>query len=422
MKGKHMKKYGTLCIIAIALILTVQRNAAANCDPNAQMKDLFQVLDGHPELMTSNWGTCLDPTFNSWEVGGSENMPVLSGAIGLNLNGNVAMQPGSVTYVTWWLQYLKSQTGQQIPSQTPRLRYFQSSELTSNIYNGYAVCSVLAVRYWAWKNGNAALRDAAVKWLKVNWAIYGMSAGSGPARWFSVDQFSTSDGTPVPQPMNGQVNASLSFYSNLPYLALPGERSQWADFGDTWRGPLFGRAVAWPNFFYNREEPTQLSLLNWLQAHWTEPSISVYGLTNTERTNLRSLITTGSGASTFLPWLAGVRTINVFRILGWGNTDRVGIMETNKNGNTVPVFGVAFKASNSTAYFLYPWSKDVTGHGGTAGWARLEFAQATASNAVAGYNNMGRLVHPVKVVTMPVPTNTPQFHLVLTPTAEPLLQ
>lgn len=406
---------------ALLLMNAAQAHAFAGMTPGKLLKELRWAIEKSPTTEV-NWRNHLDPTFNSWRIGASHNLPVVAAGVGLFRAESVNMPGTNVSYVAWWTKFLAAQTGQLHAPDPAKLRYFHSGEPFSNTYDAPVVTTVVAVRYWAQRSGNAELVELARRYLRATWAVYALSAGDGPADLYHLDgRAPMPPGAVDPAPHTEydplspiRTDGTHRFGGN--FLALAGARSTLVHWVGDDRMPLFARAIERTPYRTN-ENADQTNVLVLVQSRWSQlasrPAENVYALTATDRSNISTLISSGSNAPTFMPWLAGIRTARTFRVLGWAGF-RASIMEGNPNGINPSMYGVAYNSSNNVAYFLYPWT-DRNG-GGAEGWARLEPGVARASN-YPGTDN-----HPPMEVSMTLPTTNPLFHLVLSQNDEPYFE
>lgn len=432
MNTKVKSPYLRRMLVTAAVLLAAPAGAgAARADCPGQtpgnleieLKAAITNIGTNNGTVVAGWRGCADPYFRAWGAGGvgSENLPVVAAAIGLYREPNAFLKNNdgtnsTVTYVQWWGQFLNPQTGtQEPPADRPKLRYFKGVEPFSNIYDGPVVTSVVSVRYWAWIKNNALLRDLSRKYLRANWAVYGFAAGKGPARTYQLDG-RTPSATPAAHTQynpNAPIRPDGDYYYSGHFLALPGARSNLGHWVGDDRFPLFDRAIQQPPRRTN-ENPPQKDVLNLLEGKWAvlagPPAENLYALNSTERGAFNTLLTNGTNANTFLPWLAGFRTFRTFRVIGWSNF-RASSMDGNPNFNTTCMYGVSYDSATQQASFLFPW-QDKNG-ARMVGWARLEPGRIVASN------DPGDLTHPYKVVSFPIPTTSSLFHIVLSPTEEP---
>jgi Concanavalin A-like lectin/glucanases superfamily/F5/8 type C domain len=434
--------------------------ATPGCPPTSpgELEDeLFRAFTSPSFKCVNNWYIHNDPTFKNWSSGGSLNLPVVTAAIGLYRfpNNNLIWNkkpPGArninptgyqITYINWWTWFLASQVGRNPAADMPpgfvappehpnsKLKYLKGTEHFSNVYDASVVTSVIAVRYWAYKNGHQKLIDLSQQFLRANWVLSGMAAGAGPVWTYDIPGRSPNmqySPTAPRRPAGGYRYAGH-------FLPLAGTRSKlkghW-DFDDKF--PLFDRAMEEFQSLppgQNYENLVQTNVLNWLAERWSAlqnapaPAVhppsaeNLYGLTQDDRDRFRTLINSGTNASSFMPWLAGIRLSTTYRILGWDGW-RVSSMEANTNGNGPNMYGIAYRKddpndpdpAHALATFLYPYTdRGKAAHGGSC---KLFPGYMEATNAA--HPN-----HPPKTVTMPLPTSQPLFHLVLSSGSEAYL-
>lgn len=74
-------------VLLVALTVLARPAAAlpVPSTPGEMIEELNAALNGQAEIY--NWRSKLDPTYNSWKVGGSQNLPVIASAIGLIRGG-----------------------------------------------------------------------------------------------------------------------------------------------------------------------------------------------------------------------------------------------------------------------------------------------------------------------------------------------
>ncbi|HEY9282668.1 MAG TPA: hypothetical protein VIP46_04350 [Pyrinomonadaceae bacterium] len=464
---KNRSPWARLGLAAAVLILlsAAAPNAFAGCEGRQPGPLVYELKDAvlSPRPLSGAetyahapwWQTCLFPRFDAWVPvsqggGGSQNLPVVAAGIGLYrtplsfMRDNSNTTTSTVKYTQWWVRYLAGQLGDLgQPSPETHLRYFKGTESFSATYDGPVVTTVVAVRYWAQKNkthANAEIAAAAGqldglarRYLRANWAIYGMAAGTGPTAEHEVDKRApTLTPSPTPRP-------NVEYYKYAPirdntfyttkelaysghFLALPGARYTLNHRVADDRMPLYDRAIQYTPAKTNENFP-QKELLNLLQSHWGANfgglSENLYALTAADRADLNTLRDFGSNAARFLPWLANVRTARTFRILGWPGF-RAALMNGNPNWATPCMYGVAYDGATRLASYLFPWGDN--GPGPAEGWARIEKMGDGGMKMIASNEGSTDIRHPVKIVEMDVPRESSQFHLVLSQNAEPYLE
>jgi hypothetical protein len=387
----------------------------------------------------AKWRRCLDATFSSWAVNGSQNLPVLAAAVGLFREPTAGVQNNdlsrsSLSHMQWWVKYLGYQVGELTDPPNNGVRYFKGKESFSNVYDAAVVSSVLAARLWAARklnDTNPAIRDAALKilnyskaYLRAQWLIYGLTAGpdAKPARSYDLPGRTAS---PTPSP-NTQYNpnAPLNSSGNSKYgghfLAMAGARSNLDHWVEGERPALFDRALGQYPPPTTNESPDQRALLNRLQELWPLTTDTLYGLNRSDQDAIRRLANTGDLTyfkpdGVTIPWLSKILTAKTFRFLGWnenGSQVRASQMSSNPNGNSPCIYAVKYEAALQKATFLYPWW-DVKPGGNRfpAGSSQLLSNKITANNGpgIPGW-------HPPIAVEMPIPTTGLLFHVVLSPT------
>lgn len=493
--------------IFFMLLLGGTATAYGVCDmrqPGDLEEQLTNVLTNKP-VTCANWYANSDPSFYSWGAGGSMNLPVLTSALGLYLKGGKAYVVGGgvqnptgyrIKYADWWIWYLASQVGEDptvylppsgfsAPPARAKLNYFKGTEQFSNIYDTADVIAVVAVRYWAYLNRNnttvidSAKADQLIlltrKFLRANWAIYGMAAGETPVWTYDMGDGWRKDDNgnqlPARVPATPTQTTDTQFDPTAPrkgngyiydghFLALAGARSK---LGGHWnydyRFPLFDRAIGeLGNYVPLGRPPKEFALLNNLQSSWAAwaagqsptPDENAYGLTAEDRQNFDALLhncyyTTNPRAlkcpdpsqpyssqdaqnfrswlaGTYQPWLSSIKIATTYRILGargW----RASMMQENTNGNTTNFYAVYYQAHdpNDTAHakatFLFPWFDKDGGIPGSSTYEPSTGLITAYHDKVQKRDKFGNLrtVHPECKVWTNIPTETPLIQLVFTP-------
>lgn len=493
----------------ILLLLAAINTDAKSCVPSSPGEIEPEVLAAITNLTTptpikciaplhqpdNGWDHWNDASFSFWGTGNTQNLPVVTAVVGLYRFPNAPWRTDkpndyTMSYRDWWVWYLAYQIGED-PSTYPRttfapgfvnppdhynLKFFKGTELFSDIYDAPVVTSIVAVRYWAYLNGDSILIRLSQEYLRANWALYGMAAGynpnsqAGPVWRYDLGPRLLPDGRTVPvrtpvffptRPNGSQFDPSAprrqngsTYFYNGHFLALAGARSK---AGSHWnydyKFPLFDRAIETiPSPLQTNELQSQKDILDLLEQKWADlqagnvpPSAvappsdeNLYGLKRQgDIPKIRSLITATDSSSVqtlisyLMVYLTKIRTVTVYRIMGW-NGWRVSMMNTNPNGNNPNFYAVAYRAddpqdpddTHALATFLFPWTD--AQQAGADGWCKLEppgadpaYARLHASNA----NTHGgqRPGQPVKEVVMSVPSSKPIFHLVLSSQNAPYL-
>jgi hypothetical protein len=337
-------------LLALAASADTAQAQPQCAQPGAVLEELdSQLRTGVPKGVCT-WSTLIRFDFNQWSIGASQNLPVTAAAVALFNN---PVQPGG-DIRHWWRTFLEAQTGsrttypadytvvalrnQPLPS---NLTYFHGTEAFSFTYDAPVVTSVLAVRYWAQLNPGAPfaaqIAAGARKYLRANWAVYGLAASTGPA-----DQ-GYKNGV-LTYPSGLQMNARRQYFYNGPYLALAGSRSNTTHWGQDDRGPLLTRAMnlSFTTSIPSRESTGQAGVRTFVEAGWpAAPSESVYGLSSTDRSNLQSLVFNDVVPATLTTDMSGIRTASTFHLLAQAGFSG-SCMESAGNGNGMATFAVGY--------------------------------------------------------------------------------
>lgn len=463
-----------LCLLSLSVLLLasavcVYGHQCEQKTPADLTKLLIPTIQNKTAPGVNWWKDCLDPNFNHWPAGGSQNLPVVSAAIGMFIPGvydddmpvRIDYSPSTirVTYIDWWTDFLEAQVGVNMdalnrpgkPTRTlpGQLRYFHSRESFSNIYDAPVVATVVAINYWAQKNptapGATYLGSLAGKYLRATSAVFALAAGPGPTRRHKMgykadlvthaltttEERKPVDYTPPLENTEYYPKAPLrsdgTNYWSGNFIALPGQRSKivninWV-FDD--RFPLLARALGTiDNYRSNESVATQKTLLEYLKNTSPAPD-ALYGLSDADRFDLKTLIDSATGAATVVSWLSGIRTNVTFRILGWSNGIRTSLMESNNNFNDTCMWAVKYDPvtdpTNKVATFLFTWWDN---NGSNEGWARLEQGLIRAYHPAKlkqGSDGVWRTVHPEMEAYINIPTSDPTYHVVLSQNANPYL-
>lgn len=384
----------------------------------AALNNIDKPSDGQ---LATFWRTCLEPGFLPWAGKGSQNLPVVAAAVGLFREPNTFMRNSQITYVDWWITYLSGQTGKTSQPNPPGLRFFKGTELFSNIYDAPVVTAIISVRYWAFlkrndpridPNKDSKLIDLSLRYLRANWAIYGMAAGSGPAWTYYMDGV-------TPYDPNSPRRSTGGYAYSGHFMALGGTRSKLSHWATDDKAPLFNRAIEeWP-VSQSNENPPQRDVLNLLKTKWNSlsarPLENLYGLNGNDRTNFQTLYQDGSNVSYFMPWLTDIRTSTTYRILGWPGF-RASLMEKNVNWINTCMYGISYRASDQLASFLFPWDNKLKASAASYGRGWIEGNRMWATNDPAPSN------HLPQTVGFDLQPGQPLFHLVLSENAQPYLE
>lgn len=128
------------------LTVVTDGSAIPTCNtPGKILAEINSLVGTGSPLFACNYKPHLDPYFNQWTVGGSQNLPVLAAAAALwdapVVNG--------FDYRSWWQTFFFNQsTG----SGSTNIQYFKGTELFSNVYDSAVVAAVIAANYWSYKH------------------------------------------------------------------------------------------------------------------------------------------------------------------------------------------------------------------------------------------------------------------------------
>jgi hypothetical protein len=425
--------FGTAVLTAIILIVSTSAAAYGDAnepDPGPLLSDLYWALNGgvgSPPV--ANWEASLNTNFSAWRVGGSENKPPIAHAIALWRYSQT--DPNTVS---WWNTFFDCQNGGQpcaVPgvSDPGSLKYMKGSELLSNTYDGAVTTAVASVNYWAYTHNNTTLQNKARRYLRVTFMMYSLAAGPGPVASYVGDYGGT---------LNPCQTGSAGYFFTGPFISTAGMRSTPEHNCQDDRGPLLARALQW-RVTNKREQADQAQVCGFLEQHWpldTGVYENVYALDPSNRSLLTGQLGSGNAADTLRYALAGVRTMVVYRFLGWqdagGKQIRLTVMEANRNHNTAAMYAELATYSDGVARSVFPWVNQ-TGtarqwrHGITDGYAKLlpnVFFPARVEGSNIGPGDTPNSIHGtiVKTIDLPVSTAAKEYHLVLGPTLDAYLQ
>jgi hypothetical protein len=416
--------------VMFVITSTVARGQTDDADAGPALRDLYWALNGgvgSPPL--ANWQALLDTDFSNWRTGGSENKPPIAHAIALWMYPQT--DPNTVS---WWNTFFDCQNGGQpcvVPgvSDPGSLKYMKGSELMSDTYDSAVTTAVASVNYWAYIHGNTTLQNKARRYLRVTFTMYALAAGPGPIAHYVGDYGGT---------LNMCQIGSAGYFFTGPFISAAGMRSTPEHNCTDDRGPLLTRALQW-RVTNKREQADQAQVCGFLEQHWpldTGVYENVYALDPSNRSLLMGQLNSGNAASTLSAALAGVRTMVVYRLLGWqdagGNQIRLTVMESNRNHNTAAMYAEMATYSDGVARSVFPWANQ-TGtarqwrHGITDGYAKLlpnVFFPTQVEGSNIGPGDTPNAIHGtiVKTIDLPVSTATKEYHVVLSPTQDAYLQ
>lgn len=337
---------------------TVRIRVRCSASPGLNTLNIYRALT--PPLGDyCDWVEDISPNFpfSNTDTNGSYNRPVVSAAVAF-IKEPVRNSPTGKSWdmVNWWTAYLEGELGLRGTAW-----FYGGSEMGSYTYSHFNVISVMAVHHWATRpNQTPQIQNIgalAQRWLRATFTLHALAAvPSWPLTKHSESQFQA-----MGNPYNG------------PFVAMAGERSNWAHWNDSHRGILFSRAVAWtPATNEGGENPNIKSTRQRLEAL---KGLAVYGLSDPERTTLRNIVTAGTLPANLVSYYLGsaLRTKTRYHFAAWETPERVRAtwMDSNAHNFTAPTMGVVFftnarAANGREAHFLYPWA-GAFGSGSEAG-------------------------------------------------------
>lgn len=319
------------------------------CEPGGLWNELESVLiTGQPAWSSCDYRKQLSGDFGNWSRGASENLPVL--AAGIALHHDLWAWGGGAggDWARWWVDYLGSQLDLVNPAPVAKLEYFKGSEMFSNNYDAITVGGVTAAHLWASKSSHPlapTVSSYARQWLRANWYVYALAAGSRPAEGGTRIREWNEQMEPDPNRVSYYV--AMSSPRSWPTLYLP-------------TLPLFGRAAGLPVGGWQPSHEKRV--LDLMQGRWTRTDVNLYGLTGAQRSAIRSLIDDEALPADLFSTFSGLRTIRDFHFLIYPNA-RVTVLEgstPNRNHETT-IFAARFNNVSGWAMILTPWYGDTSG-------------------------------------------------------------
>lgn len=418
------------CLLILALLALFVSPVAEAQNPDQLVTDLHNALTNQPYQY--NWGSQLNLNFDCWSKGCSQNLPVIAAAIALIDNPVTA----NWNMYNWWSTFLDCQNNAASCPHATSLRFFKGGELLSSTYDWSVVTSVVAVNYEARRTGQIWLADKARLYLRKNWVLYALAAGSGPARQLRHDNQPNAAGHPE-CPVNGgtglflkpcQINAVGQLVYDGPFLALAGARSGHSHVCQDHRGPLLVRAIDYPITVNKRESIPQAAVLDFIESQWGFFGLSEnpYALTLSDRNLIKDHIANENQVGTFLFVLnnSGTRFASEMHFFAWPNA-RMSVLERNLSHNTPGcVYAIKHDDTTDEAHFLHPWNPQAS-QGYRVGYGRL-LPNEWSPTSVEGRNFdpnhpddafKGPSGHQCGDVTvsMSVPAGIPSYHVVVGP-------
>ncbi|MBV9211872.1 MAG: hypothetical protein JOZ52_14620 [Acidobacteria bacterium] len=419
-----------------------------------------------------NWTSQLDWNYNSWRNNGSQNKPVLAHALTL---WRAPAEYGKTTdndALVWWVNYLGCQT--RSGSGTLKcdvanpgsLQYWKGAELFSNTYDSETTSGIIATHVWAAREyptipntpANADRRnkvglvlDRARLYLQLNWRLYALAAGKGPATR-QLNRFNYSDG---PNPFNDPSQQGCHNRYDGPFIPLAGMRSTPQHTCTDDRGPLLARALGWSHngpkgTDHVKDLLVQAEAINATKTIYTTES--AYAIAIGVRAMLRRHIDgrPNAGEDTtaiILSALDNVRTgVNYYfvgaRINGvLGNEARLTLMTDNMTQETAPIFAITYDYTQKLARILFPWTNRPAASGcfttyplkpwramETLGWAEFRPFETAPTSVFASSSNRDGFSHcknqengvPVEETFM-IPSNWQwQYEIKFSPSGPPM--
>jgi hypothetical protein len=330
-----------------------------------------------------NWMSQLDWNYNSWRNNGSQNKPTLAQALALWRAPAEYSRTTDNDALVWWIKYFDCQIDKNTCAVTNpgSLQYWKGAELFSNTYDAETTSAIIATHVWAVKElptiptdaANADRRgkvsqvlDKARMYLQLNWRIYALAAGKGPATK-QLNRFNYSDG---PNPFNDPSQQGCHNQYNGPFIPLAGMRSTPQHTCTDDRGPLLAKALQWTHngpkgTSHMKDLLAQAETINAAKTIYTTEN--AYALAIGVRTLLRRHIdgrpnpgedTTGIILSTLQNIRIGVEYHFIgARIDGVaGNEARMTLMEDNSTTETTPIFAITYDYTQRLARILFPWT------------------------------------------------------------------
>lgn len=414
-----------LSAVALLIAILAVFPDFAMATPGEMLHELNAALRNQPE--TYNWRANLDPTFNCWRVGCSENLTVIAAAVAL-VKAPIGTAPNGTPYniYNWWHSFLNCQNGVSCNvSPAGSLIYFKGSEMMANTYDWSVTAAVSAVNWWAHQHGDAAMANESRLYLRKTWVVYALAAGSSYARQYrdDIDESGNLVGDGTGQFTHRcQVNSAGTPYFDGPFLPLASPRTNRSFYCSDSRGVLLAKAIAWPLTKNNQEDAELANLRAYIEPNWPGNAYgeNVYALNGNERLLIQDHINNGNQVPAFLSVLNNGNTRFRVRMhfLGWPGV-RVSVIEESANNNTKgPLYAAKYDRSIREAHMLYPWRPSASS-GYQSGYGRLlptevspTYVEAsnTADDETPPLNHGG-----LHILRFNVPSSPPLYHVVVGP-------
>jgi hypothetical protein len=363
----------------------VSLRVRCSASPALNTGNIYRALRGEGDFC--DWGEDMLVNFpySNTDVDGSYNKPVISAAVAFIKE---PVRPGSWDMNVWWTDYLKGEVGLRGTAW-----YFGGSEFGSFTYSFYNVVSVMAVYTHATRPNQPQqivdIGNLAKRWLRANFALNALAAV--PA-WPKTQHDADGTWQTLGNPYTG------------PWVAMAGERSLWGHWSNSNRSIFFARAVGLATNeggedLHVKDTRKQIESM-WAARTGADP-LNGYGLSSSERTTLRTIMTNGTLPSNLVSYYLGneLRTKTRYHFVAWQSPElvRATLMEQNAHTFTVPTMGVVYYTNariaggaGREAHFLYPWQGvfGTTPDGGvTTATAYIDFVNRfteSSNNAPAG--------------------------------------
>ena len=327
--------------------------------PGKNTRNIQRALAGLGDYC--DWVEDMLPNFpnSSTDVNGSYNRPVISAAVAF-IKEPVRNDPNGKSWdmISWWTTYLQGELGLRGTAW-----YYGGSEVGSSTYSHFNIISVMAVYYQATLPNQTpqvqAIGALAKRWLRATFALQALAAGpTWPLTKHAYDEI-TDNGSHFLAMGNSNFSGA--------YVAMAGERTNSAHWNDSHRSILFSKAVAWFPVNTAGENPDVGVARDQLESLWqtrTGNGLNGYGLSASERTTLRNVVTGGTLPANLVSYYLGneLRTKVRYHFIAWqAPFVRATLMESNGHTFTAPTTGVAYfsdprNANGREAHFIYPWA------------------------------------------------------------------
>ena len=384
----HRNSAVALAIVFLA-VCTDRPAAGAACTIQQLTNVLSDYIEFGSTSQTCDWRARFAPDFQPWNVGGSENRPLVAAAIKLFADGDAAAQ-------IWWLDYLENQLGDKDDASLPlKVRRFHSAELFSSGYDSFSTRAVAAAHLWARDNGASTIQSLSRRWLRATWYTYALGAGR-----FKVEKLWSIRSTTLERVVPENANT---------YVQIASPRS--VDEGWPQSVPILARAREIAIKYENNETKR---LGNLLKSSWgSNVNPNVYGLDSTDRTNINSIVNSASFSEATLLSVYGnlrlYRNLHFFAFSQGQYGSRMSVLEpdgANYNHERI-IFAVRFDNDTATGWLLAPWNNDTTTLGSCS--YNLTTRQVTATGDFTRTLDMpsGTILYHVKLgttgVSVPIP-------------------